>query len=171
MIQFFLSKVTVSILSLLLIAVAIGYFLYFDQAAYDTQAKEIANFVASRIDEIASENMQMKVLFVYNDSQGVQLPAKVGDQYYTLEIGTRAIVIRLEGKNTFGYASYIHRSIYTFNPSILKGKKVTSEMLEHYQLSHTPLYSHTQAFYVEQKYMLVDGLWTYVTFVYLKNAK
>ncbi len=168
MIQFFLSKITVSFLSLALVALAIGYFLYFDQAAYDTQAKEVTNLVASRIDEIASQNQEIRVLFVYNDSQGVQLPARIGNQYYTLEIGTRAIVIRFEGKNTFGYASYIHRQIYTFNPSLLNGQKVTSEMLHSYQIQHTPLDSHTQAFYVEQKYMLVDGLYTYVTFVYLK---
>ncbi len=168
MIQFFLSKITVSFLSLSLVALAVGYFLYFDQAAYETQAREIANLVSSRIDEIASQNMEVQVLFVYNNSQGIQLPAKIGSEYYTLEIGTRAIVIRLEGVHTFGYASYIHRQVYTFNPSLLAGKKVTSEMLHQLQIQHTPLESKTQAFYVEQKYMLVDGLYTYVTFVYLK---
>ncbi len=169
MLQFFLSKITVSFLALSLVALAIGYFIYFSDAAYETKAREITNLVASRIDEIAAQNMEVRVLFVYNNSEGVKLPAKIGDQYYTLEIGTRAITLRLEGRHTFGYASYIHTQIYPFNPALLKGKKVTSEMLYEYQMNHTPLYSHTQAFYVENKYMLVDGLWQYVTFVYLKE--
>ncbi len=168
MIDFFLSKVTVSMLSLSLVALAIGYFIFFDNTAYDTKAQEIANLVASRIDEIAAENMEVRALFVYNDSQGIQLPPRIGDQYYTLEISTRTITIRLEGRNTYGYSAYLHTQIYTFNPNLLSGKKVTSEMLYQYQTKNAPLYSHTQAFYVQQKHMLVDGLWKYVTFVYLK---
>ncbi len=168
MIDFVLSKITVSILSLSLIALAIGYFIYIDEAAYDTQAQQIANMVASRIDEIASQNMEVRALFVYNSSEGIQLPPRIGGQYYTLYIGSRAVTIRLEGRNTYGYTAYIHAQVYTFNPKILDGKKVTSEMLYQLQVSKGPLKTHTQAFYVEQKYMLVDGLWKYVTFVYLK---
>ena len=169
MIDFFLSKITVSVLSLSLVALAIGYFLYFSDAAYEVKAKEVLNLITSRIDEISAQNMEVRVLFVYNNSQGVQLPPKIGDQYYTLEIGTRAVVIRLSGRHTFGYASYLHDQVYPFNPHLLDGKKVTSEMLHKYQMNHTPLISHTQAFYVERKYMLVEGLWQYVTFVYLKD--
>ena len=166
MIQFFISKITVSVLALSLIALAIGYFLIFDSAAYDTKASEVADQVASRIDEISAQNMEMKILFVYNNTQGVHLPPRIGSQYYTLEIGTRVVTIRL---HDYGYAAYLHSTIYTYNPKILNGKKVTSQMLYHDQLNHSLFISHTQAFYVQQKYMLVDGLWQYVTFIYLKS--
>ncbi|NPA75813.1 MAG: hypothetical protein GXO25_07025 [Euryarchaeota archaeon] len=164
MIQFFLSKVTVSILALSLIAIAIGYFVTFDNAAYQTEASELANQIASRIDEIAAQNMVEKVYFVYNETKGIHLPPRIGGQYYTLEIGTRIVNIRLRD---FGYGAYIHSTVYTFNPDVFKGKKVTSQMLYNYELEHPLMISHTQRFCVDQRYMLVDGLWQYVTFVYV----
>ncbi len=164
MIQFFLSKVTVSILALTLIAMAIGYFVIFDKNAYDVEASQLANQIASRIDEIAAQNMEENIHFVYNGSMGIHLPPRIGNEYYTLEISTRIVEVRM---HNYGYAAYLHSTVYTFNPKLLEGKKVTSEMLHEYELKHPVLVSHTDNFCVEQKYMLVDGLWQYVTFVYL----
>jgi hypothetical protein len=164
MIQFFLSKVTVSVIALTLIAMAIGYFVVFDKSAYDVEASQLANEVASRIDEIAAQNMVEKIYFMYNGSMGIHLPAKIGNEYYTLQISTRIVSVRM---HNYGYAAYLHSTVYTFNPKLLDGKKVTTEMLHEYQLKYNMVISHTDNFCVEQKYMLVDGLWQYVTFVYL----
>ncbi len=164
MIQFFLSKITVSVLALSLIALAMGYFIIFDKGAYNTEASELANQIASRIDEIASQNMVEKIYFVYNDSMGIHLPPKVGNDYYTLQISTRIVNIQM---HNYGYSALIHSKIYTFNPKLLNGKKVSTEMLQQLQHEHPLLTSHLDAFCVDQRYMLVDGLWQYVTFVYV----
>ena len=165
MLQFILSKITVSILSLSLVALAIGYFVFFNQSAYETQASEIANLVASRIDEIGSQNMVMRVLFSYNHTGSVDLPPKIGGEFYSLEIGGSVVIISMKN---YAYASHLHVKIYTFDPAILQGKKVTSEMLYNYSLQYPYIKSNLQWFYVENKYMLVDGLYKYVTFAYLR---
>ncbi len=165
MIQFFLSKITVSILSLSLVALAILYFVFFNASAYDTQASEIANLVASRIDEISSQNMVMKVLFSYNHTGSVNLPPKIGGEFYSLQIGGSVVIIRMKN---YGYASHIHTKIYTFDPSLLPEGNVTTEMLKKYSNEYPYITSNLQWFYVENRYMLVDGLYTYLTFVYLR---
>ncbi len=165
MIDFTLAKITVSSLVLLLVATSIGYFYYLNGMAYESEAKSILRFVASKINELGGREVESKIIFTYNGTN-TSLPPKVMGDYYTIFIGGSTVRIV-----TKSYSTYTHTNVvvHAFNPELLGNysTNLTSSILKKYDLDYPYIESKCQPFVIESKRILVDGIYSYHIFAYL----
>ena len=164
MIDFTISKITVSALALLLVTVAIGYFYYLNSVAYESEARSVIRFIASKINEVGSREAETKVIMTYNGTY-TSLPPKIMNEYYALFIGGSTIRIVTKSYSTYTYTSV---AVHAFNPEILGNysTNLTSEILKKYDIRYPYMESQCEPFVIESKRLLVDGLYSYYVFVY-----
>lgn len=165
MIDFTISKIVVSMLVLFLVASSILYFTHLNEVGKESKARAIVRFVASKINEVGSKEIETAVILTFNGTY-TSLPPKVGDEYYSLFIGGTSVRIVLKRYSTFLYTSV---PVHAFSPDVLSNYhyNLTSEVLKGLDLKYPYIEVNCQPFVIENRRILVDGIYYNHVFVYL----
>lgn len=163
MIDFTLSKIIVSMVVLFLVAMSLGYFKYLDEVQRESSARAIVRFIASKINEIGSREVETVVIITF-DGNYTSIPSKIGDEYYTLFIGGTSVRIVTRTYSTYAYTTV---PVHAFSPEIIfQYQNLTSEDLKNLDIKYPYVEIRRQPFVIENRRILVDGIYSYHVFVY-----
>ncbi|MEM3395708.1 MAG: hypothetical protein QW620_07675 [Thermoplasmata archaeon] len=166
--EFVSSKVVVTATVLILISVAVGFFLNQRETNYTyTEMNNVVNVIGNGVNDMISIQADANMTFTYDTKApfGTHLPGLINGKAYKLEFTKDQVVLRRENAAvSFKFAAKIHLWKWT----ILTPEPTKSDIYIQ-DTNHPSLTLDSgKDFIVETKRLLVDGEYQYHTFLYAK---
>ncbi|MEM3444468.1 MAG: hypothetical protein QW115_00665 [Thermoplasmata archaeon] len=166
--EFVSSKVVVTATVLILIAVAVGFFMNQRETNYTySEMNNVVNVIGNGVNDMLSIQADANLTFTYDTKAlyGTHLPSMINGKPFTLEFTKDQVVLRRENSAvSFKFAAKIHLWKWT----ILSPEPTKSDIYIQ-DTNHPSLTLNSgKDFIVETKRLLVDGEYQYHTFLYPK---
>lgn len=167
--EFVSSKVVVTATVLILIAVAVGFFLHQRETNYTyAEMNNVVNVIGNGVNDMLSIQANATLTFTYDSKApyGIHLPGLINGKPYKLEFTKDQVVLRRANSAvSFKFAAKIHLWHWNILPAEPTKEDINSQDEAHPMLE----LDSGKDFIVDTKRLLVDGEYQYHTFLYAKS--
>lgn len=169
MIDWALSKIVMSIAAISFIALAIVFFgnIMEENNVNDIQFKETADRIAKQVSETLSFNGELRSNFTFRSNKTNRaelLPLEINDEKYTLTFYRTSVKIDYSSSSI---SSQFTGKVHLFDPEMIPDIDVTSKWISDLDAGYYNQTIHSGVdFVVENQLRIVDGKYSFLTFIY-----